>query len=85
VKGQTSGIFPLTKYAWYEWLKFWDTDQSFPDSKEWLGRDLGPAIDVGPAMMPNVLNINGEVMLRVSVRGPTLAEMKSLDEQKRRQ
>jgi hypothetical protein len=66
-------------------VKFRDTDQSFPDSKEWLGRDLGPAIDVGPAMMPNVLNINGEVMLRVSVRGPTLAEMKSLDEQKRRQ
>jgi hypothetical protein len=66
-------------------VKFQDTDQSFPDSKEWLGRYLGPAIDIGPAMSLKVLKINGELMFRVSVRGLTLDEMQSPDEQKRRQ
>jgi hypothetical protein len=36
-------------------------------------------------MSRKVLNINGEVMFRVSVRGPTLDEMQSPDEQNRRQ
>jgi hypothetical protein len=64
---------------------FQDTGQSFPDSKEWLGRDLGPAIDIGPTMSRKVLKINDEVMFRVSVRGLTLDEMQSPYEQKRRQ
>jgi hypothetical protein len=34
VKGQTSDISPLAENAWYEWVKFRDTGQSFPDSKE---------------------------------------------------
>jgi hypothetical protein len=68
VKGQNSDISPLVEYAWYEWVKFWDTGQSFPDSKEWLGRDLGPEIDIGPAISRKFLKINGEVMFRVSVR-----------------
>jgi hypothetical protein len=75
VKGQTSDISPLAEYAWYEWVKFRDTGQSFQDSKEWLGRDLGPAIDIGIAISRNVLKINGKVMFRVSVRGLNLDEM----------
>jgi hypothetical protein len=59
VKCQTSDISPLAEYDWYEWVKFRDTGQSFPDSKEWLDRDLGPAIDIGPAMLRKVLKING--------------------------
>jgi hypothetical protein len=66
-------------------VKFRDSGQSFPDSKEWLDRDLGPAIDIGPAMSRKVLKINGEVIFRVSVRGLTLDEMKIPDEQKWRQ
>jgi hypothetical protein len=83
IKGHTSDISPLAEYTWYEWVKFRDTGQSFPDSKEWLGRDLGPAIEIGPAMSRKVLKINGEVMFRVSVRGLTLDEMQSPYEQKR--
>jgi hypothetical protein len=85
VKGQTSDISPLAEYAWYEWVKFRDTGQSFPDSKEWLGRDLALAIDIRPAMSRKVLKINGKAMFRVLVRGLTLDEMQSPDEQKRRQ
>jgi hypothetical protein len=85
VKCQTSDISPLVKYALYDWVEFRDTGQSFPDSKEWLGRDFGPAIDIGPAMSRKVLKINGGLMFRVSVRGLTLEEIQSPDEQKRRQ
>jgi hypothetical protein len=66
-------------------VKFRYTGQSFPESKEWLGRDLGPAIDIGPAMLRKVLKINGEVMFRVSVRGLMLDETQIPDEQKWRQ
>jgi hypothetical protein len=83
VKGQTSDISPLTEYAWYEWVKFQDNGQSFPDSKEWLGRDLRPEIYIGPAMSRKVLKIN-EVMFRVLVRGLALDEMQRPDKQKRR-
>jgi hypothetical protein len=31
VKGQTSEISPLAEYTWYEWLKFRETGQIFPD------------------------------------------------------
>jgi hypothetical protein len=85
VKGKTSDISPLSEYAWCEWVRFRDTGQSFPDSKEWLGRYLGPSIDIGPAMSRNCLKINGDLMSRVSVRGLNLDEMQSPDEQKRRQ
>jgi hypothetical protein len=80
VKGQTSDIYPLTEYAWYEWMKFRDTGQSFPDSKEWLGRGIGPEIDIGPATSRKVLKINVEVMFRVSARGLTSEKMQSPDE-----
>jgi hypothetical protein len=33
VKGQTSDISPLSEYAWYYWVTFRDTGQSFPESK----------------------------------------------------
>jgi hypothetical protein len=84
-KDQNYDISPLAEYAWYEWVNFRDTGQSFLDSKEWLVRELGPAIDSGPAMSRKVLKINGKVMFRVSVRGLTFEEMQSPDEQKRRQ
>jgi hypothetical protein len=82
VKGNTSDISPLAEYIWYEWVNFWDTGQSFPDSKEWLGRDLGPAIYIGPVISRKVLKINGEVIFRVSVSGLTLEKNQSPDEQK---
>jgi hypothetical protein len=65
VKGQTSDISPLAEFAWYEWVEFRNIGQSFPDSKERLGRDLGPAIDIGPAKSRKVLKINGDAVFRV--------------------
>jgi hypothetical protein len=82
VKGQASYISTLAEYVWYEWVKFHGTGQSFPDSKEWLGRNLGHTIETGPTMVCNVLQINDEVMYKVYVMALTLDEIQSPDEQK---
>jgi hypothetical protein len=64
IKGETVGISTIAEYAWYEWVKFRDTAAKFPVSKIQLGRDLGAAIDIGPAMMRKILKHNGSVMYR---------------------
>jgi hypothetical protein len=49
-KGETMDISTIAEYAWYEWVKFYDTASKFTVSKIQLGRDLGAAIAIGPAM-----------------------------------
>jgi hypothetical protein len=54
-------------------------------SKIQLGRDLGAAIDIGPAMTRKTLKQNGSVMYISSVRPLTLDEIQSPTEQKERE
>jgi hypothetical protein len=68
IKGETVDISTIAEYAWYEWVKFRETAAKFPVSKIQLGRDLGAAIDIGPAMTHKILKQNGMVMYRSSVR-----------------
>jgi hypothetical protein len=79
-KGEPSNISPMAEYAWYEWVKFGDTSVNFPGSKIQHGRDLGAAIDICPAMEQTVLNVNGKLMYRTSVRSLTSDEMQSPSE-----
>jgi hypothetical protein len=65
---ETVDISTIAEYDWYEWVKFRDTSAKFPVSKIQLGRDLGAAIDIGPAMTRKILKQNGSVMYRSSVR-----------------
>jgi hypothetical protein len=67
VKGETVEISTIAEYAWYEWVDFRDTAAKFPVSKIQLGRDLGAAIDIVPAMECKILKKNGSVMYRISV------------------
>jgi hypothetical protein len=53
-------------------------------SKIQLGRDLGAAIDIGPAMTRKILKKNGSVMYRSSVRPLTQDEIQSPTEKKER-
>jgi hypothetical protein len=85
VKCETVGISTIAEYAWYEWVKFWDTVAKFPVSKIPLGRDLGPTIDIGPAMTHKILNQNGSIMYRSSVRPLTQYEIQSPTERKERE
>jgi hypothetical protein len=84
VKGETVDISTIAEYDWYEWVKFRDTSAKFPMSKIQLGRDLGAAIDIGPAMMRKILKKNGSVMYRSSVRPLTQDEIQSPTEKKER-
>ena len=54
---------------------FRDTSISYPDDALILGRDLGPAIDIGPAMTRKILKDNGQVVYRSTVRSLTPDEM----------
>jgi hypothetical protein len=55
VKGETADISTIAEYGWYKWVKSRDTAASFPVSKIQLVRDLGAAIDIGPAMSRKIL------------------------------
>ncbi|KAI2490354.1 Reverse transcriptase (RNA-dependent DNA polymerase) [Fragilaria crotonensis] len=75
VSGETADISPFALFAWYEWVMFRDTSVSYPDDPMVLGRDLGPAIDIGPAMTRKILKANGKVVYRSTVRSLTPDEL----------
>jgi hypothetical protein len=85
IKGDTVDISTIAEYAWYKWVKFCDTAAKFPVSKIQLGRYLGAAIDIGPAMARKILKKNGRVMNRTSVRTLMHDEIQSPTEQKERE
>jgi hypothetical protein len=61
-------ISTISEYAWYEWVKFRNTEAKLPVSKIQLGRDMAAAIGVGPTMARNILKKNEIVMYRKYVR-----------------
>jgi hypothetical protein len=84
VSGETADISPFALFKWYEWVMFRDTSIPFPDDKMILGRDLGPAIDIGPAMTRKILKENGQIVYRSTVRHLTPDEWKDEDMATRR-
>jgi hypothetical protein len=85
IKGEIVDISTIAEYAWYEWVKFRDTASKSTVSKIQLGRYLGAAIDIGPAMTRKILKQNGSVMYRSSVRPLTQDEIQSPTEQNERE
>jgi hypothetical protein len=47
---------------------YYDSDTAYPEPKEKLGRGLGPAIDIGPAMTAKILKYNGQIIYRSTYR-----------------
>ena len=84
LSGQTADISPFVYCGWYEWIKWWDPKASYPEPKEVLGRWLGPAIDIGPAMCAKILKDNGQVIHSSSWRILTDDEMQDPGETKLR-
>eukprot|EP00985_Skeletonema_marinoi_P035280 scaffold46130_cov504-Skeletonema_marinoi.AAC.1 len=64
---------------------FRDTAVTYPEDNEVLGRWLGPAIDVGPAMTAKILKSNGEVVYRTTFRALTPEEVEDETHQTMRQ
>ena len=75
VSGETADISPFAAFGWYDWVLFRDTSVTYPDDTMVLGRDLGPAIDIGPAMTRKILKSTGQVVYRSTVRALTPDEM----------
>jgi hypothetical protein len=84
VKCEPADISPMAEYAWYEWVKLRDTSVNFQDFKIQFGRHLGTAIDIGPAMAREVLNVKRKVVYRTSMRSLTPYEIKSISETRAR-
>ena len=83
--GQTADISPFAELGWYDWVKFYDQNSSFPETKRVLGRWLGPAMDIGPAMCSKILKDNGQIIYISTFRGLTQDEIDSPIEQKQRE
>ena len=75
VSGETADISPFAEYKWYEWVMFRDTSVSFPEDYMVRGQDLGPAIDIGPAMSRKIIKQNGQIVYRSTVRSLTPDEI----------
>jgi hypothetical protein len=54
---------------------WYDSEASYPEPKEKLGRWLGPAVDIGPAMTAKILKANGQVLYRSTYRALTETEI----------
>ncbi len=74
VSGETADI-PLAQFGWYKWVMFRNTSVTHPDDAMVLGRDLGPAIDIGPAIARKVLKANGQTIYLSTVRSLTPDEL----------
>jgi hypothetical protein len=57
MKGGTADISQICKFACYDWVMFCDTVNmiTFPNDKSTLGRYLGPATDIGLALVAKIL------------------------------
>jgi hypothetical protein len=62
MKGGTADISQICKFAWYDWVMFRNTVNTiaFPDKRLTLARYLGPAIDIGSALMAKILKQNSQ-------------------------
>ena len=66
--GEMGDISNLCQFGWYEWCYFRQHTAGFPQMQEELGRCLGPAKNEGNEMCQWVLQMNGEIVPRRSLR-----------------
>ena len=75
--GEQGDISNLCQFRWYQWCYFRDHKAPFPHNQEVLGRALGPARGEGNELSQWVLNSNGNVVPRQTVRALQLDEIHS--------
>ena len=83
--GDEGHISNVCQYGWYEWCYFMDQTAAFPNNKEVLGRVLGPARGAGNEMAQWILEANGRVVPRRSLRPLKVDELHSPVEIKKRE
>jgi hypothetical protein len=76
LKGGTRDISTIVEYTWYGWTLCRAKHQGIPNSRSQLGRDIGTAIYIGPAMSHKILKPNGHFLNNTRSRQLTPDEEK---------
>ena len=84
ITGEEGDISNLCQFKFYEWCYFFDARSAFPNSKEILGRVLGPSTGEENEMSQWILEANGEVVPRQTLRSLKPEEIHSPIEKKKR-
>jgi len=66
--GEMGDISNLCNFGWYEWCYVRDHKAGFPRNQEVLGRCLGPTKNEGNEMCQWILQMNGHIVPRRSIR-----------------
>lgn len=72
--GEMGDISHLCNFKWYEWVYFRQHKAAFPYNKEELGRCLGPTKNEGNEMCQWVVQSNGQIVPRRTLRRLTPEE-----------
>ena len=77
LRGEEGDISNLCQFGFYDWCYYCEQGETFPYSKEILGRVLGPSKGEGNEMAEWILKVNGSVVPRQSPQPLTVAELHS--------
>ena len=66
--GETVDISNLCRFGFYQWVYYWENKHGFPEQKKRIGRALGPTKYEGNEMAQYVLQSNGVVVPRRTVK-----------------
>ena len=77
--GEMGDISNLCNFKWYEWVYFRQDTAPFPHLQEQLGRCLGPTKNEGNEMCQWVLQQNGQIVPRRTLRRLTADEASPLN------
>ena len=74
MSGQTGDIISLCEFEWFEWVMLFQLKETYPDEKIFIGRWLGPAIDVGTSVTYKILRPDDGYVCRSTLRSWTSNE-----------
>ena len=64
MSGKMSDISQFSEFEWFIWVMFQDKTAAYPNDQFRLSRNLGPSIDISPALMAKIIKENGQVLCR---------------------
>ena len=78
--GEMGDISSLCQFGWYEWVYFRQGKAPFPRMRDELGRCLGPCRNEGNEMCQAILQANGQIVPRRTLRRLTEHERATSNE-----
>ena len=78
--GEMGYISNLCPFGWYEWVYFCQNTASLPYQKEELGRCLGPTKNEGNEMCQWIIQQNGQIVPRQTIRRLITEERSAINE-----